>query len=163
MLQALRKRLHNDEEGFTLIELMVVVLIIAILIAIAIRTFLGARGRANNRAAQANLRNALTAEKTLFTDSQTWGAAAAVQVVEPSLTFQDNAAAVTQDASANQVAVDTVTTAGTLYLGTKAKSGTCYYLMDNGTAGTQYALDAACAKASAPAGGYKATAQLAGW
>ena len=49
MLEALRKRLEHDEEGFTLIELMVVVLIIAILLAIAIPTFLGARSRAQDR------------------------------------------------------------------------------------------------------------------
>ncbi|MHB8512537.1 MAG: prepilin-type N-terminal cleavage/methylation domain-containing protein, partial [Actinomycetota bacterium] len=41
---------RSEESGFTLIELMVVVLIIAILIAIAIPTFLGARQRAQNRA-----------------------------------------------------------------------------------------------------------------
>ena len=49
---------RDDDEGFTLIELMVVVLIIAILIAIAIPTFLGARQRAQDRATQADLRNA---------------------------------------------------------------------------------------------------------
>ncbi len=66
MLQAIRDRRENEnEEGFTLIELMVVVLIIAILIAIAIPTFLGARGRANDRAAQSSLRNGLTAAKTV--------------------------------------------------------------------------------------------------
>ena len=65
MLSTLRKRLgHDDERGFTLIELMVVVLIIAILIAIAIPTFLGARERSQNRAAQSSLRNGLTAAKT---------------------------------------------------------------------------------------------------
>ena len=42
MFKAIHDRLNNDEKGFTLIELMVVVLIIAILIAIAIPTFLGA-------------------------------------------------------------------------------------------------------------------------
>src|SRR5438445_8494415 len=67
MFEAIRNRLHGDEEGFTLIELMVVVLIIAILIAIAIPTFLGARSRAQDKQAQSNLRNALTAEKTFYT------------------------------------------------------------------------------------------------
>ncbi len=48
------------EAGFTLIELMVVLLIIAILLAIAIPTFLGVTNSANNRAAQSNLTNGLT-------------------------------------------------------------------------------------------------------
>ena len=69
LINSLKSR-RDDEEGFTLIELMVVVLIIAILIAIAIPTFLGARERAQNRAAQSNLRNGLTAEKTFFTDDE---------------------------------------------------------------------------------------------
>src|SRR5260221_291608 len=70
MFEALRKRLHGDEGGFTLIELMVVVLIIAILIAIAIPTFLGARSRAQDKQAQSNLRNALVTEDEFYTDTQ---------------------------------------------------------------------------------------------
>ena len=71
-LKTLASRRGDDEQGFTLIELMVVVLIIAILIAIAIPTFLGARQRAQDRAAQSDLRNGLTAEKTVYTDNQTY-------------------------------------------------------------------------------------------
>ena len=68
---------------------MVVVLIIAILIAIAIPTFLGARNRANDRAAQSSLRNALTAAKTSFTDTGDYSGATAANLatIEPSLTF----------------------------------------------------------------------------
>jgi prepilin-type N-terminal cleavage/methylation domain-containing protein len=54
------------EAGFTLIELMVVLLIIAILLAIAIPTFLGVTNTASDRAAQSNLTNALTEGKTLY-------------------------------------------------------------------------------------------------
>src|SRR5260370_37002764 len=86
-LTALAHRRRDDEEGFTLIELMVVVLIIAILIAIAIPTFLGARQRAQDRAAQSDLRNGLTAEKTAYTDASTYDTAAQMLAsnIEPSL------------------------------------------------------------------------------
>src|ERR1700721_350671 len=58
------------EAGFTLIELMVVLLIIAILLAIAIPTFLGVTNTAGDRAAQSNLTNALTEGKALYEVNQ---------------------------------------------------------------------------------------------
>src|SRR5215211_2760769 len=87
MLDKIRAR-QNSEEAFTLIELMVVVLIIAILLAIAIPTFLGARSKAQDRAAQSDLRNALTTEKTFYVDNQAYTtASAALAAIEPRLTF----------------------------------------------------------------------------
>jgi type IV pilus assembly protein PilA len=56
----------RDDRGFTLIELTIVVLIVAILVAIAIPTFLGQRKEAEDSAAKSNLRNALTTEKALY-------------------------------------------------------------------------------------------------
>src|SRR5437762_14388468 len=88
-LHSLASRRRDEEQGFTLIELMVVVLIIAILIAIAIPTFLGARARAQDRAAQSSLRNALVAAKTIFTDNNDYTQATVTNMtsVEPSLTY----------------------------------------------------------------------------
>jgi type IV pilus assembly protein PilA len=83
-------RRHVTDDGFTLVELMVVVLIIAILIAIAIPTFLGARTRAQDRSAQSDLRNALTAAKVYYSDNNTqdYGFAIAdLDSVHANLTF----------------------------------------------------------------------------
>src|SRR2546430_2817507 len=99
MLELLRKR-REDDEGFTLIELMVVVLIIAILIAIAIPTFLGARKRAQDRAVQSELRNALTNEKVTYTDASTYDPSTAnMKAVEPSLDWGGKLTLVVGDSS----------------------------------------------------------------
>ena len=88
LLKSLRPR-RGDDEGFTLIELMVVVLVIAILLAIAIPTFLGARERSQDRAAQSNLRNALTAAKVAYSNDGDYSNAdeANLGAIEPRLDY----------------------------------------------------------------------------
>jgi type IV pilus assembly protein PilA len=57
------------KEGFTLIELMIVIAIIGILAAIAIPQFSAYRTRSYNSAAQSDLRNMATAEEAYYVDN----------------------------------------------------------------------------------------------
>jgi len=137
MLTIARQRLQkDDEDGFTLIELMVVVLIIAILLAIAIPTFLGAQDRARDRGAQSELRNALTAAKTIATDDAglfTNVTTATLLTAEGSLTYNEGTTAVAKQVSVEKPAD------GTLLLQTKSASGTTFAICANSSGQVRYA------------------------
>ena len=63
---------RNGERGFTLIELMIVVAIIAILAGILIPNFVNARAQAQTSACESNLRSIATALELVYADLQTY-------------------------------------------------------------------------------------------
>lgn len=70
MFQTIHNMRKADQKGFTLVELLVVVAIIAILAAIAIPQFSEYRKKAFNAAAESDVRNAKTTMEAYFTDYQ---------------------------------------------------------------------------------------------
>ena len=128
------------EAGFTLIELMVVVLIVAILLAIAIPTFLGSRSRAQDRGAQSSLRNTVTSAKPLFLENNndySFATDTALAAVEPALTFS---VAGTASTGPKEVSVEPgASVSSTFYAAALSSSGTCFYIKDSTTGGTSFA------------------------
>ena len=130
---------RDEIDGFTIVELMVVVLVIGLLLAIAVPTFLGARNRANNRAAQSDLRTALVGAKAIFSGSGSYicaGAANGVAApcvgigmpsVERALSYAPAGTASNVTTRLVSVAVPTAVTWAAARM---SRTGTCYRIRD---------------------------------
>jgi type IV pilus assembly protein PilA len=132
-----RVQAERSDAGFTLIELMVVLLIIAILLAIAIPTFLGVTGSANDRAAQSNNTNALTEVKALYQNAQSYAVAslpvATLTASAPEFAWTQGAlcaAATVNCISEEPVDVVSAADGQGVILANWSKTGTCWYAMD---------------------------------
>lgn len=138
----------GSEGGFTLIELMVVLLIIAILLAIAIPTFLGVSGSARDRSAQSNLTNALTDAIAYYQNGQTFDATStstsssqgtgagttstALQSSEPTFTWGSAACATSAPKCVSVAPVDAASTndGQGVVMAVMSATGTCWYALN---------------------------------
>ena len=131
----------RDERGFTLIELMVVVMIIGVLVTIALPTFLGTRTRAYDAAAHSDIRNAFAAEKAYYSDNATYTTDPATMTsIEAAITYLGGDTPIATDV----VYLDLDPISKTIYVSALSESGTCYYLRETNGGGAGFASDPAC-------------------
>jgi type IV pilus assembly protein PilA len=120
-----------------MIEVMVVVLIIGILMAIGIPTYLGARNRAFDRAAQTQLRVAENTAMAIYTDAATFSTAtrSAMAQAEPGLTWLGPGAASNDP---ERVSVARSSDGTQFGAASMSDSDTCYYLRTRENGQTLY-------------------------
>jgi type IV pilus assembly protein PilA len=144
---------RKADEGFTLIELAVVILIIGILLLLAIPSFLTVKKKAQDKAAQSSLKVLLTDAKSIYGDNNSYTSADATGLTgaEPGYTVKVGSAASSGPKDISITATATTWTAAAL-----AQSQNCFFISDSDASGTTFGRGPAtnCNANTAPSSGW---------
>lgn len=130
----------REHRGYSMIELMVILVIIGILLVIGIPALVGSRERSEDRAAQSEIGSVYSVEKIVYSSRAIYtDDPVELRAEEPMFTYVASVTPLTVGPIYVHLATGNV-----IYVMAESVTGTCFYLRDTDGTGVSFASSAAC-------------------